>query len=174
MEKIVIYCSASKAVPRKFNEAAGALVAGLCSKGYGIVSGGTILGTMGVVSDTVKECGGFHKGVLPRFMGPLAYEGLSETVWTDTMAMRKEEMRDGTVAAIALPGGIGTLDELIETLVLKKLGQYHGRVIVFNPDGFFDPLVTLLDHYVSTGMLTASDRELIECFNSEEELLATF
>ena len=174
MNRIVIYCSASGSIERKYNDAARDVVAGLCQKGYTIVSGGTILGTMGVVSDTVLQCGGHHRGVLPRFMEPLAHKGLTETVWTDTMARRKEEMRSGTVAAIALPGGIGTLDELIETLVLKKLGRYEGRVIVLNIDGFFNPLLALLDHYVETAMLARTDRALIECFNSAKELTDSF
>ena len=174
MEKIVIYCSASKSVAQEFNNCAAAVVEGLCKKGYGIVSGGTFLGTMGVVSDTVAACGGYHKGVLPEFMVNNAYKGLSGTVWTGTMAERKEEMRRDTVAAIAFPGGIGTLDELIETLVLKKLAKYDGRVILLNIGGFFNPLLDLLDHYVNTGMMTAQDRALIESFYSPEALLESF
>lgn len=173
MEKVVIYCSASDKAPLEFNQGAASLVEGLCSKGYGIVSGATVLGTMKVVADAVVKAGGYHKGVLPSFMKPLAYPFLSETVWTDTMSQRKEEMRRDTVAAIALPGGIGTLDELIETHVLKKLGRYDGRVIVLNLDGFFDPFLTLLDHYVATGMLPAADRTLVESFDSVDSLLAT-
>lgn len=174
MKKVVIYCSASNAVPQAFNSCAAAVVEGLFKKGYGIVSGGTFLGTMGVVSDTVASCGGYHKGVLPQFMVNNAYKGLTETVWTGTMAERKEEMRRDTVAAIAFPGGIGTLDELIETLVLKKLAQYQGRVILLNINGFFNPLLTLLDHYVTTGMMSAQDRGLIEVFDSPEGLLELF
>ncbi|MBO4341351.1 MAG: TIGR00730 family Rossman fold protein [Bacteroidales bacterium] len=171
---VVIFCSASKAAAAHFNECAAFVTEGLCTKGYGIVSGGTTLGTMKVVADTVVRCGGFHKGVLPRFMEPCAYPSLSETVWTDTMSQRKESMREGTVAAIALPGGIGTLDELIETHVLKKLRQYEGRVVVLNLDGFFNPFLDLLDHYVSTGMLNPQDKALVEVFDTPEALLASF
>ena len=174
MKKVVIFCSSSEGLPVSFRENAASVVSGLCGKGYGIVSGGSFRGTMGVVSDTVVRCGGYHKGVLPRFMSSLEYDKLSELVWTDTMADRKEEMRKDTVAVIALPGGIGTLDELIETLVLRKLGRYPGRVILLNPDGFFKPFLALLDHYVATGMLTPADRGLIECFDSPEALLASF
>lgn len=174
MKSIVIFCSASSAAPQKFNDAAAKVVEGLCAKAYGIVSGGTPLGTMGAVSDAAVRCGGHHKGVLPRFMENIAYRGLSETVWTETMSERKEAMREGTVAAIALPGGIGTLDEIIETMVLKKMGRYKGRVIVLNLDGFFNPFLALLDHYVATGMLPAEDRLLIENITSVEELLAGF
>ena len=171
---IAIFCSASEAAPARFNECAAIVTEGLCTKGYGIVSGGTILGTMKVVADTVVRCGGYHKGVLPRFMEPYAYPALSQTVWTDTMAQRKELMREGTVAAIALPGGIGTLDELIETHVLKKLRRYDGRVVILNFDGFFNPFLNLLDHYISTGMLNPQDKALLEVFDTPEALLAAF
>ncbi len=174
LQKIAIFCSASRVVPKVYNEQAAPVVAGLCRKGYAIVSGGSFLGTMGVVSETVAQCGGYHKGVLPRFMEQYAYQELTETVWTDTMAQRKEEMRRDTLAVIALPGGIGTLDELIETHVLKKLGQYSGRVVLLNTEGFFNPFLTLLDHYVATGMLTPKDRALVECFDTPEALLASF
>lgn len=174
MDKIAIYCSASSDAPREFNEAATALAAALCKKGYGIVSGGSFLGTMGAVSDGAASAQGYHKGVLPRFMDGLEYGNLSELVWTETMSARKEEMRRGTVASIALPGGIGTLDELVEVLVLKKLGQYDGRVIALNLNGFFAPLQGLLDHYVATGMLMKEDRQLLEVFDTPEELLRTF
>lgn len=174
MEKIVVFCSASRVCPPEYNLCAEKVIEGLCGKGYGIVSGGACIGTMNVVSETVVKCGGYHKGVLPRFMRDLAFKGLSEAVWTDTMSERKEEMRRGTVAAIALPGGIGTLDELIETHVLVKLQQYHGRVIVLNVGGFFNPFLQLLDHYVATGMLTPQDRRLVESFDTVEDLLASF
>lgn len=174
MEKIAVFCSASRECPAEYNLCAEKVIEGLCGKGYGIVSGGTRLGTMNVVSETVVKCGGFHKGVLPRFMEGVAFQGLSELVWTDTMSERKEEMRRDTIATIALPGGIGTLDELIETHVLKKLRCYGGRVIVLNLDGFFQPFLSLLDHYVQTGMLTPQDRRLVEVYATAEDLLASF
>lgn len=174
MKNIAIFCSASKDIDQRFNEGAAKLVTGLCAKGYGIVSGGTIKGTMGVVSDAIAKAGGYHKGVLPCFMADLAHSGLSQVVWTDSMSQRKEEMRRDTVAAIALPGGIGTLDELIETHVLKKLAKYNGRVIVLNLNGFFKPFLALLDHYVATGMLTKADRALVESFDTVEDLIASF
>ena len=173
MKKIVIFCSSSNSLDPKYTVVAKQLTEGLCRKGYAVVSGGSFRGTMGVVADTVKACGGYHKGVLPEFMAGLEYDGLEETVWKPTMALRKEEMRKDTVAAIALPGGIGTLDELIETHVLIKLGQYRGRLILLNTDGFYEPFKALLDHYVATNMLSPADRALIEFFDTPAELLAS-
>ena len=168
--KIVIFCSASNDIDPKFNQAARSLVRAACSLGYAIVSGGTVKGTMKVVADEVVACGGTHIGILPRFMTEYHYPALTRTIWTETMAERKEKMREGTNAAIALPGGIGTLDELIDTLTLAKLGIYRGRVIALNVDGFYDPLVSLLDHYVTTGMLDPESRSLIVFPSSVEEL----
>ena len=114
--------------------------------------------------------GGDHIGVLPRFMKGLEYPNLTELIWADTMAERKERMRAGTSAVIALPGGIGTLDELIESHVLVKLGRYDGKLLVLNVDGFFDPFKALLDHYEATGMLTSGDRALIVFADTVPEL----
>ena len=96
----------------------------------------------------------------------------SRVIWTDSMSTRKECMREDTVAAIALPGGIGTLDELIETHVLCKLGKYQGRVFALNLDGFYNPLKALLDHYVNTGMMDPQDRELLKFPDTVEELIS--
>lgn len=170
--KIVIYCSASFDIDRKFNQAAREITRAACSLGYTIVSGGTVKGTMGEVADEVVSCGGRHIGVLPRFMEDVKYPHLDGTVWTDTMADRKEKMREGTCAAVALPGGIGTLDELIETLTLAKIDRYDGKVLAFNLDGFFNPLISLLDHYVATGMLDRESRELIRFPETVEELVS--
>ena len=126
--RIVFFCSASKEIDPIYNQAAREAIRAACSLGYTIVSGGAVKGTMGVVADEIVACGGVHIGVLPRFMAVYRHPSLSETVWTDTMAARKEKMREGTCAAVALPGGIGTLDELIETLTLAKLDIYKGDI----------------------------------------------
>ncbi len=88
------------------------------------------------------------------------------------MAERKEAMRAGTCLAVALPGGIGTLDELVETLTLAKIGRYTGRIVAFNFEGFYEPLKTLLDHYVETGMLDMPSRRLISFPETIEEFLS--
>lgn len=160
-KKAVVFCSASFGIDDRYNDLARAAVRILNGCGYGMVSGGTVKGTMGVISDEARRIGMEHIGIVPAFMRGVEYPGLSDIVWTETMAERKEAMRAGTSLAVALPGGIGTLDELIETLTLAKLGRYEGRVVAFNFEGFYEPLRALLDHYVSTGMLDAGSRGLI-------------
>ena len=171
MEKIVIFCSASTKIDPKYNEAARELARGLHAKGYGLVSGGGKVGTMGAITDESVKCGGDHTAVLPKFMAGLENPGVSRIIWTDTMSTRKEAMREGTVAAIALPGGIGTMDELIETHTLRKLHKYNGAIYALNLDGFFNPLKALLDHFVETKMLEPEDRDLIAFPESVQEML---
>ena len=125
---------------------------------------------MGVISEEIIKCGGRHIGIIPAFMKDLEYPDLTDLVVTETMSERKTLMRKDTIAAIALPGGIGTLDELVETYVLAKLGKYSGKVIAMNVGGFYDPLESLLDHYVLTGMLDQQSRLLIDFPSSVEEL----
>ena len=171
MKKIAVFCSASFNIDKKYNAVARDFVRKASSRGYGIVTGGTIKGTMGEISDELHTCGGYHLGVIPRFMEQYVYPDLTEVVWTDTMAERKTLLREGTCAVVALPGGIGTLDELIETFALIHLKQYFGKILVLNHDGFYEPLKALLDHYVSEGMLKEETRSKIVFAADPEELL---
>lgn len=141
------------------------------SRGYGIVTGGTIKGTMGVISNEMRDNGGYHLGVIPRFMSQYVYPELSEVKWTETMAERKTLLREGTCAVVALPGGIGTLDELIETFALIHLKQYDGKIMVLDHKGFYQPLKALLDHYVGCGMLSCETMAKLHFAKTAEELL---
>ena len=165
----VFFCSASFYIDPKYNQAAREYVRAACLRGYTISSGGTTKGTMKVVVDTARACGARTLGILPRFMADVRHPDLDELVWTDTMADRKEKMREGTDVVVALPGGIGTLDEFFETLTLAKLGKYQGKIVVANVDGFYDKLRELLDFYVETGMLDAWSRSLVHFVYSVQE-----
>ena len=168
----LFYCSACEAIDPQYNQAARRIVRAAALRGYAIVSGGTTKGTMRIVCEEALAAGAFTKGVLPGFMKGLEYPGLGQTVWTDTMSGRKEAMREGVDIAIALPGGIGTMDELFETLVLSKLGRFNGRIAALNINGFYDPLAALLDHFVKEGMLEQSDRNRLLMPRTVEELEA--
>lgn len=172
MKQVTIYCSSSSKIDPKYNAAARELVRALHALGYGIISGGGARGTMGAITDESVLVGGQHVAVLPRFMDGLENTEITRVIWTDTMSTRKEFMRADTCAAIALPGGIGTLDELIETLVLVKLKRYNGQIIAMNIDGYYEPLKTLLDHYVANRMMEPEDRDLMKFPTTVEELIA--
>ena len=168
--KAVVFCSAAERIDPKYDKAAREVVRALRAYGWGLVSGGSFRGLMGSLSDEMERLGGEHTGVIPRFMKGLEYPRLTELVWTDTMSERKERMREGTSAAIVLPGGIGSLDEFVETHVLRKLGRYDGMLLVLNLDGFYDPWKDLLLHYEKHGMLEACDRDLVVFADTVEEL----
>ena len=170
-KKIAVFCSASFNIDPKFNKVARDFVRAASLHGYGVVSGGKIKCTMGEISDELKSCGGYHIGVIPRFMKEYVYPELSEVMWTDTMAERKTLLRKDTCAVVALPGGVGTLDEVIETLALLHLKQYHGKIFVLNHDGFYEPLRQLLEHYVRTGMMTEATMSRMVFAETTEEII---
>ena len=169
--KIAVYCSASFEIDPKFNKVAREFVRAASLHGYGIVTGGTVKGTMGEVSDELRDCGGYHLGVIPRFMEQYVYPELSEVIWTDTMAERKALLRKDTCAVVALPGGVGTLDEVIEVLALVHLKQYFGKIFLLNHEGFYEPLKALLKHYLDTGMMPKTTFDKVIFASTAEELL---
>ena len=169
-KRAVIYCSSSFDIDPIYNEAARQIVRAACLSGYDIVSGGSWRGTMGHVCDEALELGVRVIGVLPRFMKGFEHPRLTECIWTERMSERKDVMREGTSLAIALPGGIGTLDEIAETYCLAKLGRYSGRVVVFNMNGFYDPFKQQLDRYVERGMMDEASRALMYFPETVEEL----
>lgn len=171
MKKIAVFCSASFDIEPEYNDVARAFVREASSRGYGIVTGGTIKGTMGVISDEMKANGGYHLGVIPKFMKQYVYPDLSEVIWTETMAERKTLLREGTCAVVALPGGIGTLDEIIESFALVHLKQYDGKILVLDHKGFYRPLKALLEHYVEKKMLSGETLVRMRFAQTTEELL---
>lgn len=170
-KKIAVFCSASFEIDPKYNKVARDFVRAASLRGYGVVSGGTVKGTMGEISDELRLCGGYHLGVIPRFMEQYVYPDLSEVIWTDTMAERKSLLRKDTCAVVALPGGVGTLDEVIEVLALVHLKQYFGKIFLLNHEGFYEPLRNLLQHYVDTKMLSEATMEKVIFAQTPEEIL---
>lgn len=174
-KSLLVFCASSYEIDPAYNEAAREVVRAAASRGYAIVSGGTVKGTMGVVAEEAERCGRGNIGIIPHFMSDVLYPRLTDVIWTDTMSERKEKMREaGCSAAIALPGGIGTMDELFETYTLAKLGKYGGKVIAYNYRGFYNGLRDMLDYFLETRMLDERTRSLIhfpETIQELEELL---
>ena len=168
----LFFCSSSDIDP-KYIDAARRVVRATCLKGYTIVSGGATKGLMKVVADEAQACGAANIGVLPRFMEEFSHPNLTQLIWTDTMSQRKDLMRlYGSDIAVALPGGIGTLDELFETYTLAKLEKYHGKVVAFNCFGFYDGVREMMDKLVSENMLDRKTRELLYFPQTVEEFEA--
>ena len=170
-KKIAVFCSASGDIDPEFNKVAREFVRAASLRGYGIVSGGTVKGTMGEISNEIRNCGGYHLGVIPKFMEQYVYPHLDEVIWTDTMAERKTLLRKDTVAVVALPGGVGTLDEFIETVALVHLKKYDGRLLLLNHEGFYEPLRNLLKHYLDTKMMPQPTFDKVIFASSADEAL---
>jgi len=171
-KRALFFCSANTDINPEYNQAAREIVRAACLRGYEIVSGGAIKGMMKIVCDTAKEQNARIRGIMPTFMKGLEYPDLTELVWTETMSQRKDAMREDTSVAITLPGGIGTLDEITETLCLAKLGKYTGKTIIFNYKGFYSIYKQLLEHFVKEGMYPQESLDQIYFPETVEELSA--
>ena len=128
-------------------------------------------GSIGWVWHGLQSCGGYHLGVIPHFMKQYVYPDLSEVIWTDTMAERKALLRKDTCAVVALPGGVGTLDEVIEVLALVHLKQYFGKIFLLNHEGFYEPLRILLQHYVDMKMMSEATMAKVCFADTAEDIL---
>lgn len=152
---IVVYCSSSSQVDRKYLDAAVEMGRLIALSGHTLVTGGGYRGLMAASIDGALAAGGEVTGVLPDFMHSRgwAHKGLTNLIVKPSMHERKRTMASLSSAAIALPGGIGTLDELCEIMTWKQLGLFTGPVIIVNTGGFFDPLIAMFQRMASLGFM---------------------
>ncbi len=148
---ICVYCASSRTAHPDYRDAARRLGATLAEQGFGIVYGGGGAGSMGALADGALGKGGRVVGVLPRFMADLewGHKGLTELRLVEDMRARKHLMLARSLAAVALPGGSGTLEELLEAITLKRLGLYLNPIVLVDTRGFFAPLIELLSRAVA-------------------------
>jgi uncharacterized protein (TIGR00730 family) len=148
---VCVYCASSRQSHPDYRAAAHRLGEVLASAGIGIIYGGGAVGSMGALADGALSRGGRVTGILPRFMADLewGHERLTELQVVEDLRTRKHLMLTLSQAAIALPGGSGTLEELLEAITLKRLGLYLNPIVLVNTRAFFDPLLTLLEHAVT-------------------------
>ncbi|NHQ60967.1 TIGR00730 family Rossman fold protein [Chlorobium sp. BLA1] len=154
---VTVYCSSSNQAPREYFTAAEALGRQLAQNGIGLVFGGGRVGLMGAVADAVLEHGGNVKGIIPRFLEEreVAHYGLSELHVVETMHERKMKLAEWGEAYLVLPGGFGTIDELMEVITWKHLGHHRKPVILLNINGFWNPLLLFFDRIAKEQMITA-------------------
>lgn len=171
--RIAIYCGSSRGLDPIYAATAAEMAAYLAKQGIGIVYGGGNVGIMGVIADAALAAGGEVIGVIPESLlaKELGHGGVTELHVTRSMHERKQKMVDLSDAFIALPGGFGTLDELFETLTWLQLG-FHGKPVgLLNVAGFFDHLLTFLDHMSTTGFLKPEHRSSLITETDPEALL---
>jgi uncharacterized protein (TIGR00730 family) len=160
MKRLAVYCGSSMGADPAFAELARALGHRMAARGIGLVYGGGRLGLMGVVADAVMEAGGEAHGVIPQALVDLevAHTGLTELHFVANMHERKAKMTDLCDAFVAIPGGIGTLDELFEAWSWNALGYHAKPFALLNVGGFWDGMIAFLDHVTASGFMSPARR----------------
>jgi hypothetical protein len=172
--RITVYCGSQLGRSPAHAEAARAFGRAMAARKLGLVYGGGHVGLMGVVADAVMAHGGHAVGIVPRSLAKkeVAHAGLSELYVVATMHERKAMMATLGGAFVALPGGLGTLEELFEAWTWSMLGYHQKPVAVLNTDGYWDPLLALVDHTVREGFVGPAHRDLLVVEREPERLLA--
>jgi uncharacterized protein (TIGR00730 family) len=138
-----------------------------------VIFGGGGIGLMGVLADAVIESGGTITGVIPSFMNDEGWGHplINDMIVTSDMGERKKNMFARADAVVALPGGIGTLEELTEAITLKQLGIFKGPVIILNTLNFYKSFIDLLEYMISGNFLRTEHKDIWEIANTPEEVL---
>jgi uncharacterized protein (TIGR00730 family) len=173
MKYLCVFCGSSKGGPAIYAETAQHFGKALAGRGWGLVYGGGHVGLMGILADAVLQAGKPVIGVIPRSMveREWAHEGLTELHIVETMHQRKALMAKRAAAFAALPGGVGTADELFEIITWRQLHLHAKPIGLLNVAGFFDPLLAWLDRTVAEGFLRAENRALLHVAERPERLL---
>jgi hypothetical protein len=161
MKRLAVYCGSSMGTDPAFAEVARALGEEMARRGIGLVYGGGHRGLMGVVADAVLAGGGEALGVIPQALVDLevAHTGLTELHTVNSMHERKAKMTELTDAFVALPGGIGTFDELFEAWTWNALGYHAKPFALLNVNDFWDGMIGFLDHVTEVGFMSRARRE---------------
>lgn len=169
---VCVYCASSRASHPQYREVAHALGVVLAERGFGIIYGGGAVGSMGALADGALSKGGRVVGILPRFMADLewGHRGLTELELVEDMRARKHAMLTRSQAAIALPGGSGTLEELLEAITLKRLGLYLNPIVLVNTRGFFDPLLEQLSRAIEERFMDERHARMWEVVSQPQEV----
>jgi len=149
-QNVCVYCASSDRVDPVYAESARATGAALGRANLGLVYGGGAVRLMGTVAKAARDAGARVTGVIPQFMidKELAWAGADEMIVTDDMRARKAIMQDRADAFIALAGGFGTLEELIEIITYRNLRIHDKPIVLLNTNGFYDKLLRLFDQFI--------------------------
>lgn len=174
MKSICVYCGSANLASSKYFLAARQMGETLAHHGLALIYGGGKTGLMGALADSVLENGGQVTGVIVESMNTpeLAHLGLTKLEVTATIHQRKARMYELADGYIALPGGYGTLDELFETLTWAQIGEHSKPVGLLNVDGYYDPMLEMLDRAVVEKFLFPEHRQSLLCETDPERLLA--
>lgn len=173
IKTVCVYCASSTKIDKAYFEGARSLGTLLARKGIRIVNGAGSMGLMREVTDAAIAAGGHVTGVIPQFMAEQgwAYDAITDIVVTAGMHERKQLMASMSDAVVALPGGCGTMEELLEIITWKQLGLYSKPIIILNVDGYFNHLIAMLNHAVDQHFMKQSHRTLWHIATTAEEAL---
>jgi uncharacterized protein (TIGR00730 family) len=168
---ITVFSSSSDAVDLVFFEVARALGRTIGERGDVLIYGGTNVGLMGAVARSATERGGRIVGVIPKYLEErgIAFDEADELILTANLRERKAIMEDRADAFVVLPGGFGTLEEVVEIITLKQLQQHRKPIVILNANGFYDPLHVLFEHFFEQHFAKPASRALYHFAESVED-----
>ena len=171
--RVCVFASSSNRISSEYADAAVNLGILLTGAGIDIVYGGGGIGLMGKLADTVIKNNGTITGVIPSFMKDEGWDhsAVNEMIITPDMGTRKKQMFSMADAVIALPGGVGTLEELTEAITLKQLGQFSGPIIILNTLNFYKSLIDFFEQMISENFLRIEHKEIWRIAGSPEEVI---
>ncbi len=170
---ICIYGAASNNIDSTFIQSGEALGTALAQNGHSIVYGGGANGMMGAVARGVHSENGGIIGIAPSFfkVDGVLFPHCSEFIYTETMRQRKQLMEEKSDAFVVTPGGIGTFDEFFEIYSLRQLGRHNKKIIIYNINGYFNPMLEMIDKGIEQHFISPSNRNLIISCNSPQEVI---
>ncbi len=171
---VCVFGASSANIDARYADDARELGRRLAENGWRCVNGGGSVGLMGAVTDGTLDAGGEVTGVIPKFMvdNGWCYDRLEDVVVTADMHQRKQIMSEMADAVIALPGGVGTLEELLETLTWRQLGLVKTPIIILNSLGYYDNLLSMLSHAIDEGFMKQSHARLWQVATTPEQAIA--
>lgn len=174
--KLCVYCGSGPGKNTAYMAAARALGQSLAAAGMGLVYGGGSLGLMGETARSTLEAGGHVTGIIPQFLGTKErmLTGVNELIVTQSMHERKMTMFEKSDGFVALPGGIGTLEELTEISTWAQLDQHAKPIIICNIDGYWNPLLELFQHMRAEKFIRDGMEVVYDVVNSAEEVVPAF
>ena len=173
VRSVCVFCGASIGSNPAYREAAVALGQAIARRGWTLVYGGGAVGLMGVVADAAMAAGGDVVGIIPQSLldAEVGHKGLTRLEVVDGMHARKARMAELSDAFIALPGGLGTLEELFEVWTWGQLGYHAKPLVLLDVNGFYDKLGGFLDHIVEEGFVRPQHRDMLLLGQQPDELL---
>jgi uncharacterized protein (TIGR00730 family) len=171
---ICVFCGANPGSDPAVSEVASALGRAIATGGHRLVYGGGRVGLMGTVADATLEAGGQVLGFIPKALADreVAHTGLTELVVTDTMHTRKQAMCDASDGVITLPGGYGTLDEVMEILTWNQIGTIAKPVVFLDVNGYYEILFRFFDECVEAGLIMPAHRAMAQRASSVDDALS--